>query len=64
MVTALIISGVPAASIKLIEQITPAELDTLEAELDAIDYSDEAWTDEALARRTVIAKILDAAGRS
>lgn len=39
------------------------ELEALEAELDSIDYSDEAWTAEALARRVEIVKVLDAAGR-
>lgn len=39
------------------------ELEALEAELDSIDYSDEAWTQEALARRAEIATVLDTAGR-
>lgn len=42
--------------------MTTEQIEALETELDAIDYSSEVWTQEALDRRTQIVAALAAAG--
>lgn len=43
--------------------MTKKQYEELEAELDAINYSAEVWTEQDLARQAELVAILDAAGR-
>ncbi len=43
--------------------MTEQQYEALESEFDAIEYSNEVWTEEALARRDEIGAILAKAGR-